>query len=140
MIPILKEASQETKDITKAVVDERKLYLQALIVRIMKAKKSLAHKDLVNEVIQESMSNFVPTQVSIKGVIDDLVEKEYLARDVGESDMYNYLAWRANHNSNVSPAIAFFFSFFLNLINASQILVSVYFDFMCSCCLSDMKH
>ena len=58
----------------------------------MKAKKSLAHKDLVNEVIQESMSNFVPTQVFIKGVIDGLIEKEYLARDDRQRDMYNYLA------------------------------------------------
>ena len=92
MIPILKEASQETKDLTKAVLEDRKFYLQALIVRIMKAKKSLAHKDLVNEVIQESMSNFVPTQVFIKGVIDGLIEKEYLARDDRQRDMYNYLA------------------------------------------------
>ena len=31
--------------------------------------------------ISQSMSNFVPTQVSIKGVIDDgLIDKEYLAR------------------------------------------------------------
>ena len=92
MIPILKEASQETKDLTKAVLEDRKFYLQALIVRIMKAKKSLPHKDLVNEVIQESMSNFVPTQVFIKGVIDGLIEKEYLARDDRQRDMYNYLA------------------------------------------------
>ena len=73
-------------------MEERKFYLQALIVRIMKAKKSLPHKDLVNEVIQESISNFIPSQVFIKSVIDGLIEKEYLANSEEEDDVYDYLA------------------------------------------------
>ena len=91
----------------KDVVEERKFYLQALIVKIMKVEKSQTHNDLEYNVIQESMSNFVPTQVSIKGVIDGLIEKQYLARVVAESDMYNCLAYRANLNSNME------FAFFL---------------------------
>ena len=74
----------------------------------MKVEKSQTHKDLDYNVIQESMSKFVPTQVSIKGVIDGLIEKQYLARVVAESDMYNCLAYRANLNSNME--FAFFFN------------------------------
>lgn len=92
LIPVLKEATEETNEATKAVMEERKFYLQALIVRIMKSKKTLSHKDLANEVIQESISSFVPSQVFIKGVIDGLIHKEYLALAEGDGDVYNYLA------------------------------------------------
>ena len=51
MVPVLKEASQETNDIMKDVVEESKFYLQALIVKITKAKKSQTHKDLEYNVI-----------------------------------------------------------------------------------------
>lgn len=88
----MREAAQETSETTKAVLEERKFYLQALIVRIMKSKKTMNHNDLVSEVIKEAMSNFVPSQVFVKGVIEDLIAKEYLERARRNKDEYNYLA------------------------------------------------
>lgn len=45
-----KRTAQEIKQTVSFVEDERKPYLQATIVRIMKARKLLRHNELVKEV------------------------------------------------------------------------------------------
>lgn len=45
-----KETQQEVEHTMSAVDDDRKLYLQAAIVRIMKARKILKHNALIQEV------------------------------------------------------------------------------------------
>lgn len=47
---IQKETPQEIEQTVSSVEDDRKTYLQATIVRIMKARKVLRHNQLVNEV------------------------------------------------------------------------------------------
>lgn len=46
-----KETQQEVEHTMSAVDDDRKLYLQAAIVRIMKSRKILKHNALIQEVI-----------------------------------------------------------------------------------------
>lgn len=52
-----KETPQEVEQTVNSVEDDRKTYLQAAIVRIMKSRKILRHNQLVNEVskINENM-------------------------------------------------------------------------------------
>jgi len=45
-----KETPQEVEQTVNSVEDDRKTYLQAAIVRIMKSRKILRHNQLVNEV------------------------------------------------------------------------------------------
>lgn len=84
------EAKAEAEETKKAIEEDRKWFLQATIVRIMKARKTLKHTALVQETIVQSKKRFHPKIGEIKKVIDDLIEREYLTRI--EQDKYEYAA------------------------------------------------
>lgn len=84
------EQRQELEETNKEVQQSREVFLQACIVRIMKARKHLSHVMLINEVISQSHSRFKAQVSDIKKAIDGLIEREYLRRD--GTDAYEYLA------------------------------------------------
>ncbi|EGC32378.1 hypothetical protein DICPUDRAFT_57147 [Dictyostelium purpureum] len=85
-----KETPTQTEETYKGIDEDRKLYLQASIVRIMKARKSMNHVSLIQEVIEHSRARFQPNIPMIKKCIEQLIEKEYITRAEGESDKYLY--------------------------------------------------
>lgn len=90
---IQKESAQQEVDQTHSAVDEdRKLYLQAAIVRIMKARKILRHNTLIEEVINQAKNRFVPSVPMIKKCIEALIDKQYLERTPNSADEYSYVA------------------------------------------------
>lgn len=87
---IKSEQKQEEDDTNREIDESRKNYLTASIVRIMKARKTMKHNDLVNEVLLQAQSRFRAKLIDLKRAIEYLLDKEYIARCEGES--YEYLA------------------------------------------------
>lgn len=82
----------ERKETRQKVDEDRKHEIEAAIVRIMKARKRLAHNSLVTEVIEQLKSRFVPNPIIIKKRVESLIEREYLARSNEDRKVYTYLA------------------------------------------------
>lgn len=112
-----RETPQEVEHTMSAVDEDRKLYLQAAIVRIMKSRKILKHNALIQEVIfnnnnkiyeirsyfhfsyfsifqiiSQSKSSFSPNIPMIKKCIESLIDKQYIERTPTGSDEYSYVA------------------------------------------------
>ncbi|THH15298.1 hypothetical protein EW146_g5163 [Bondarzewia mesenterica] len=87
-----KETPEESKRTQTYIEGDRKHYLDAAIVRIMKARKQLMYEQLKTETIEAVKKHFVPEVSNIKQRIESLVEQEYLRRDEEETNMYIYVA------------------------------------------------
>ena len=82
---------EETQNSNKRVEEDRSIAIEAAIVRIMKARKTLSHQQLVSEVLTQ-LAFFRPAPKVIKRRIEALIDREYLERNADNSSIYNYLA------------------------------------------------
>ncbi|KAI0669208.1 Cullin-domain-containing protein [Trametes maxima] len=90
--PIKAEQKAESTDVLKTVDEDRKYAIQAFIVRIMKARKTMKNQALIQEVITQISQRFTPKIPDIKKAIDHLLEKEYIERVDGTRDTFAYVA------------------------------------------------
>ena len=86
----MKETTTDRKRTHESVILDRLHLTDAAIVRIMKARKTLDHRDLVGEVMNQL--KFPASGVDVKKRVESLIEREYLERVEGDSSRYNYLA------------------------------------------------
>jgi len=91
-LPIKAEVKAESADVLKAVDEDRKYVIQATIVRIMKARKTMKNQALIQEVISQISQRFAPNIPDIKKGIETLLEKEYMERVDGSKDTFAYIA------------------------------------------------
>ncbi|KAI8353356.1 Cullin [Blakeslea trispora] len=84
------ETQQESQAARRSVDEDRRMYLQAAIVRIMKSRQVLPHVQLIQEIFDQANSRFSPSVVMIKKCIEQLLEKQFIARK--ERDTYVYVA------------------------------------------------
>ena len=84
--------TQEAESIKQSIEEDRKLFLQATIVRIMKSRKEMVHSQLIAEVISLAKSRFSPSVSMIKKCIEVLIDKQYLDRSQDNRDCYLYIS------------------------------------------------
>lgn len=106
--PIKSESKAESADVMKHVDEDRKMLIQAVIVRfvsssprrsveadrigscrIMKSRKTMKHQPLIQEAITQLSSRFNPKVSDVKKAIDQLLDKEYLERVEGQRDLFS---------------------------------------------------
>jgi cullin 3 len=68
---------------------ERQNIIDAVVVRIMKARKTEKHIQLMEDVIKQ-ISIFMAQPVMIKQRIESLIDREYLMRDESDRSKYIY--------------------------------------------------
>ena len=86
----MKETAQERNETHESVSKDRLYLIDAALVRIMKARKSIDHRDLIGEVM--SQLKFPSSSSDIKKRVESLIEREYMERVEGNQSRYNYLA------------------------------------------------
>ncbi|ROT35960.1 cullin-4A [Sodiomyces alkalinus F11] len=85
----LKETKEENKATHDRIVEDRKYETQAVIVRIMKARKTMGHSELLAEVFNHTRKRGPLDPSQVKKMIETLIDKDYLER---EGNMYHYVS------------------------------------------------
>jgi len=88
----LKEPKIQFEETQLELDEERKWAMDATIVRTMKVRKTMEHRDLILECTKQLQNRFMPPPEQLKKRIESLIEKEYLERSKESRSKYNYLA------------------------------------------------
>ncbi|CAF1108594.1 unnamed protein product [Adineta steineri] len=91
-VPLKSIEQKDIESVDRTIEGDRKIIIQAAIIRIMKARQTSKYALLMQEVIQQLSSRFKPEISVIKKCIDILIEKEYLERQSDQNDILRYLA------------------------------------------------
>jgi len=92
MIPLMAKPQEDDPgaEERKQILFLRQHQMDAAIVRIMKARKSQTHNELVQEVTRQLNNRFTPSPNDIKKRIACLIDQEYIVRDKKERARYHY--------------------------------------------------
>jgi cullin 3 len=91
-ISAAREGEAERVETHHRVEEDRKPVIEAAIVRVMKARRTLDHNNLVAEVSRQLSSRFLPNPAVVKQRIESLIEREFLEREPTDRRVYRYVA------------------------------------------------
>ena len=86
------EEEDDLEEQVKALEAQRVILTEAAIVRILKQKKTMAHRDLYDATSKELSVRFKPTQKVYKKSLDSLLDQEYISKkkDQNGFNVYAY--------------------------------------------------
>jgi hypothetical protein len=89
---VLGSSKESNTRIIDEIENERKYRLEAIIVRIMKTRKTLKHSELFESARDQcrSIANFILELKVFKIVVGTLVERNYLNRDEEDTALFHY--------------------------------------------------
>ncbi|WVQ83705.1 hypothetical protein IAT38_005849 [Cryptococcus sp. DSM 104549] len=83
---------EESRKTNEQVALDRVSILEATIVRIMKARKTLSLQLLIDAVVSDVVKRFPPDVKEIKKRVESLIEREFMGRDEEDRGVLNYIA------------------------------------------------
>ncbi|KAJ2848833.1 hypothetical protein IWW36_003051 [Coemansia brasiliensis] len=86
----VKEIEKESKEIEEHIHLDRMYRVDAALVRIMKARKTLEHDKLSSELLNQIDFNVAAAE--LKERIETLLERDYIRRDDSNQSTYHYIA------------------------------------------------
>ena len=86
----MKETAEEIEKTHEEVFRERQYQVDAIIVRQMKARKTLSHNELMSGTL--SQVKFAARASDVKQRIESLIERDFMQRDPDVNSCYNYVA------------------------------------------------
>ncbi|KRZ66892.1 Cullin-3 [Trichinella papuae] len=95
------ETVPEQRETRGKIEEERKLEVEAAIVRIMKSRQRLGHTVLLNEIVNQLKHRFMPSPIMIKKRIECLIERDYLSRDPSDYNIVCVLSLLADYNEQI---------------------------------------
>ena len=88
-IKILLPSNDEKKKVIENI--DRNDRISAIIVRIMKSKKSLHYQELINECIERHGGMFKIEGEAFKKIIENLITQDYIERDQQDINILRYI-------------------------------------------------
>jgi len=91
-VPLMSKPQEEDPGAEKRrqILRLRQHQMDAALVRIMKARKTQTHTELLGEVTRQLNNRFTPTPAAIKKRIACLIDQDYLVRDEHDRTRYHY--------------------------------------------------
>jgi len=80
-------------EISHFVLDDRKHQLDAVIMKALKQNKRMNFENLKNTIIKSVSNYFIPEVNLIKNRIDNLIEREYISRDMNNPEYFTYATY-----------------------------------------------
>ncbi|KAG4095539.1 cullin 4 [Neocallimastix lanati (nom. inval.)] len=84
-----KESLEERKTTREKVFKDRQYQIDAAIVRIMKARKTISHPILLSELFKQLKFQIMPQDIKTR--IESLIERDYIKRDPSNNTIYHYV-------------------------------------------------
>ena len=87
---LFQRSKDQIKDQEDRVKEDRRFQIEAMVIKIMKDRKTLSHNDLMGELLAKA--NFPLDTTLVKQRIESLIEKDYIKRNAQDATLYEYLA------------------------------------------------
>ena len=82
------ETKAEAEETNERVASDRLYEIDAAIVRVLKARKTIEHTTLMGELL--SQLRFSAAAADIKKRMESLIERDYISRDPRDTNVYHY--------------------------------------------------